>query len=309
MNEFCLEVKDLKKHFKTIKAVDGISFKVNKGIIFGMLGPNGAGKSTTIESLVGLHARDSGEINILGLDPQKDKEQLKEKLGVQLQSPALFERLKVEELLSLFASFYQDPFPVNKIMEMIGLEEKKNEYTKSLSGGQRHRLAVGLAIVSNGEIIFLDEPTTGLDPQARRKLWEVIFELKKLGKTVFLTTHYMDEAEKLCDQLLIIDHGKVIASGTPANLIKEHFDEDAIEFTNPSFAKEELNKLNNLTNVIDINYNHNNTILLYSTNASNTISDLLSFAKKQGKEINDLNLRKPSLEDLFLKLTGRKIRK
>jgi len=308
MSEVCMEVRELKKYFGKTKAVDGISFTVQKGMVFGLLGPNGAGKSTTIESLIGLHSRDSGEVTIMGLDPQKDRENLKKKLGVQLQSPALFERLKVEELLTLFANFYNDPFPVAKILEMVGLTEKKDVFTKSLSGGQRHRLAVGLAIVSNGEVVFLDEPTTGLDPQARRKIWDVILELKKLGKTIFLTTHYMDEAEKLCDEVLIIDFGKIIARGTPANLIKEHFKEDALEFTDPDFSEEDINNLKKLAGVSSVNVKKD-TILLYTTNASLTIDNLLSFTKKQGKEIADLNLRKPGLEDLFLKLTGRKIRK
>lgn len=233
MNKYCLEVESLKKSFGDLKAVDGISFKVEAGTVFGMLGPNGAGKSTTIEILTGLQKRDQGEIDILGLDIDRDSDLLKEKLGVQLQSPALYEKLTVKEMAELFGSFYEDPLSANEVIEMVGLKDKINERTENLSGGQRHRLAVALAIIGNGEIIFLDEPTTGLDPQSRRKLWDTINLLKKNGKTVFLTTHYMDEAEKLCDQLLIIDNGRVIAEGSPKSLLNEHL----VENTEDLFLK------------------------------------------------------------------------
>jgi len=233
MNKYCLEVESLKKSFGDLKAVDGISFKVEAGTVFGMLGPNGAGKSTTIEILTGLQKRDQGEIDILGLDIDRDSDLLKEKLGVQLQSPALYEKLTVKEMAELFGSFYEDPLSANEVIEMVGLKDKINERTENLSGGQRHRLAVALAIIGNGEIIFLDEPTTGLDPQSRRKLWDTINLLKKNGKTVFLTTHYMDEAEKLCDQLLIIDNGRVIAEGSPKSLLNDHL----VENTEDLFLK------------------------------------------------------------------------
>lgn len=229
MKEYCLEVKNLKKSFGNLKAVDGISFKVKAGTVFGMLGPNGAGKSTTIEILTGLQKRDQGEVDILGLDFDQDKDLLKEKLGVQLQSPALYEKLTVKEMAELFASFYNNPLSVAEVIGMVGLEDKLNERTENLSGGQRHRLAVALAIIGDGEIIFLDEPTTGLDPQSRRKLWDAINRLKENGKTIFLTTHYMDEAEKLCDQLLIIDQGRVIAEGSPGSLLDDYLVENTEE--------------------------------------------------------------------------------
>ena len=229
MKEYCLEVKNLKKSFGNLKAVDGISFKVKAGTVFGMLGPNGAGKSTTIEILTGLQNRDQGEIDILGLDLEKDKDLLKEKLGVQLQSPALYEKLTVKEMAELFASFYNNPLSVAEVIGMVGLEDKLHERTENLSGGQRHRLAVALAIIGDKEIIFLDEPTTGLDPQSRRKLWDAINRLKEKGKTIFLTTHYMDEAEKLCDQLLIIDNGRVIAEGSPGSLLDDYLVENTEE--------------------------------------------------------------------------------
>ncbi|MFW5988484.1 MAG: ABC transporter ATP-binding protein [bacterium] len=308
MKEVCIEVTDLYKSFKEVKAVNGISFKVEKGIIFGLLGPNGAGKSTTIETLIGLYSREGGKINILGLDPEINIEKLQEKIGVQLQSPALFDKLTVKELVSLFASFYQNPFSIEESIKMVELKSKEADYVESLSGGQKHRLAVALAIVSNGEIIFLDEPTTGLDPQSRRNLWDVIKKLKKLGKTIFMTTHYMDEAEKLCDELIIIDQGKVITQGSPAELIEKHFEEDTIEFVNPSYAEEEIGALASLSHVTGQKLNKDENILLYTMDAVRTISDLFAYSNKIGKPIKNLNLRKPTLEDLFIKLTGKEIR-
>ena len=308
MKEVCIEVKELKKYFGEIKAVDGVSFTVSKGIIFGMLGPNGAGKTTTIETLIGLYSRDDGDIKIMGFDPAVDGENLKERIGVQLQSPALFSKLKVGELLSLFASFYENPFYVKRALTMVDLGGKKEALIESLSGGQKHRLAVALAIISNGDIIFLDEPTTGLDPQARRGLWEVIQELKGMGKTIFMTTHYMDEAEKLCDQLVIIDQGRVITRGTPAGLIAENFEEDAIEIINSSFNREEIGTLAGLLGVTGQNIAENGNITLYTTEVVKTIGELFAYTEKTGNTIENINIRKPTLEDLFIKLTGRKIR-
>ena len=308
MEEVVIEVKKLYKYFAEVKAVNGISFEVEKGSIFGLLGPNGAGKSTTIETLIGLLDREKGQINILGFDPKKNKEKLQEKIGVQLQSPALFDKLTVTELVSLFASFYQNPFPIEQLIKMVNLESKKNEFIETLSGGQKHRLAVALAIVSNGEIIFLDEPTTGLDPQSRRNLWTVIKALKKMGKTIFMTTHYMDEAEKLCDEILIIDQGQVITQGTPSSLIEKHFEEDTIVFKNPSFSEEEIGSLVSFDSVTGQKLIENEDIILYTMDAVKTIADILDFSEKVKKPIKNLNLRKPTLEDLFIKLTGKEIR-
>lgn len=308
MKELCIVVYDLYKYFEEVKAVNGISFEVEKGKVFGLLGPDGAGKSTTLETLIGLHSRDGGEINILGFDPAKSKKKLHKKIGVQLQSPALYDKLKVKELVSLFASCYQNPFSIEESINMVNLKNKKEEYIESLSGRHKHRLALALAIVSNGEIIFLDEPTTGLDPQSRRNIWDVIDKLKKMGKTIFMTTHYIDEAEKLCDKLVIIDQGKVIIQGTPTQLIEKHFEEDTIEFVNPSFTKEEIGVLASLSNVTGQKFNKNDNILLFTMDAERTIADLFAYSKKQRKPIRNLNLRKPTLEDLFIKLTGKEIR-
>lgn len=304
-----IEVSGLKKYFGSVKAVDDISFQVEKGTIFGMLGPNGAGKSTTIETMVGLNKRNGGEIKVLGLDPENSLDQLKKKIGVQLQNPSLFPRLTVKEMVKLFASFYPDPHSIDRVIERVGLEAKANAQTAKLSGGQKHRLAIALAMVSNGEIIFLDEPTTGLDPQARRQLWEVILELKKEGVTVFLTTHYMDEAEKLCDNLVIIDYGKIIAEGTPQELISENFKEKAIEFANPGFSAEESNELiNKLQEIISNFEKEDDMFIFYTSEISRAISIILEYAEGAQKTIDDILVRQATLEDVFLKLTGRGIR-
>ncbi|MEJ6951500.1 ABC transporter ATP-binding protein [Natronospora cellulosivora (SeqCode)] len=309
MNVLAIKAECLKKSYGEVKALRGISFQVKEGIIFGMLGPNGAGKTTTIETIIGLNKIDDGNLEIFGLDPDKDIGEIKKIIGVQLQSPALFPRLTVSEIIELFADFYPEPMKVEEVISMIGLEEKRKTMVDNLSGGQKHRLAVGLAIVSNGKIIFLDEPTTGLDPQARRSLWEVILKLKEKGKTVFLTTHYMDEAEKLCDDLLIIDQCKLIASGTPKDLINENFKEKAIEFSDPGFSNTEIEEITTIASVERITIDcDEKQVILYSSRVSEAIKDLLDFANKKGKEIEDIVLRQASLEDVFLKLTGRGIR-
>ena len=218
-----IEVADLVKIYGPLRAVDGISFQVEPGQIFGMLGPNGAGKSTTIEIIEGLREADSGRVEVLGIDARKHPRRVKEQIGVALQSTAFFKQLSVKQLLRLFGSFYKRSLPVDQLVAAVNLEEKADTPSGDLSGGQRQRLAIAVALVNDPAVIFLDEPTTGLDPQARRSLWEVISRLRGEGKTLLLTTHYLEEAEHLCDRLIVIDHGKIIASGTPAGLIAEHF--------------------------------------------------------------------------------------
>ncbi|HKL74986.1 MAG TPA: ABC transporter ATP-binding protein [Halanaerobiales bacterium] len=306
-----LEVEGLKKYYGNLKAVDGISFSVEDGSVFGMLGPNGAGKTTTIETLIGLKEKDGGKVSILGYDPflEKDLKEIKKKIGVQLQSPSLFPRLTVKEIVNLFASFYPDPLENDLVIEQVGLENKKNERVISLSGGQKHRLAVALAMISNGDLIFLDEPTTGLDPQARRQLWDVIQGLKEKGVTVFLTTHYMEEAEKLCDNLVIIDQGEIIAKGSPKKLINEYFEEKAVEFNDPGFSNEEIRDLKENLDVDRIGYEEKlNRFILYSKDIKKLMTNLINYSKSTKKEIDDITIRQASLEDVFIKLTGRGIR-
>jgi ABC-2 type transport system ATP-binding protein len=211
-----IEVRDLKKRYGDTQAVDGVSFSVGQGEIFGMLGPNGAGKTTTTEILEGLRPPDSGEVQVLGMDVAREPQKIKERIGVQLQTTALYPRLTVREVLDLFATFYRgEKRTTDDLVGMMNLGEKQNTQSKDLSGGQRQRLSVALALINKPEILFLDEPTTGLDPQARRSLWEVIRSVNREGTTVFITTHYMDEAQTLCQRVAVVDGGRIIAQGSP----------------------------------------------------------------------------------------------
>ena len=214
-----LEVRGLKKSYGEVKAVDGLDLEVRSGECFGLLGPNGAGKTTTIEICEGLLERDSGDVELLGMTWEKDAKPLRERLGISLQDTQLSEKLTVSETLELFRSFYVRGREVSEVVGLVQLEEKANARVGTLSGGQKQRLAIACALVGDPELLFLDEPTTGLDPQSRRQLWSLIEEFKATGRTILLTTHYMDEAEKLCDRVAIVDHGHIIAEGAPHDLI------------------------------------------------------------------------------------------
>lgn len=300
-----IEVSGLKKYYGQTKAVDGMNFEVSKGEIFGLLGPNGAGKSTTMEIIVGLRDRDEGEVKVLGFDPGKEPKQVKVRVGVQLQTVSLFPRLTVLETLKLFSSFFPEPRNLDEVINQLGLEDKRNEQITKLSGGQTQRVAVAIAMVSNGEIIFLDEPTAGLDPQSRQKLWEVIVELKKLGKTIFLTTHYMDEAQKLCNRVAIVDYGTIVAIGTPNELIDKYFEETSLELVQPALMGDErLGNLPGVTRVVDSDSN----IIIHTTKSTETITALMDLTKTLGIKLDDMRIRHANLEDVFLKLTGRSIR-
>jgi len=215
-----VRLSGLRKSYGEVVAVDGLDLEVGVGECFGLLGPNGAGKTTTVEICEGLLEWDSGEVEVLGMSWQNDSNGLKEKLGIQLQDTQLSEKLSVTETLQLFRSFYRSARPVGEVIDIVQLAEKRNARVGTLSGGQKQRLAVACALVGDPELLFLDEPTTGLDPQSRRQLWSLIEDFRSTGRTVFLTTHYMDEAEKLCDRVAIVDHGRVIALGTPHELIE-----------------------------------------------------------------------------------------
>ncbi len=220
-NNKIIVVKNLKKSFGKIKAVRGISFDVLEGEIFGILGPNGAGKTTTLEMLEGLRVHESGLINVAGIDVTKERQKVKSLIGVQLQSSAFFDNLSLTELIRFFSALYHTKVDPKRVLAEVGLTEKANEPVKNLSGGQKQRFSIASALVNRPKILFLDEPTTGLDPQARRHLWELIKEIRGKGMTVVITTHYMDEAEELCDRIAIIDSGKIIDIDTPHNLIKK----------------------------------------------------------------------------------------
>jgi ABC-2 type transport system ATP-binding protein len=298
-------VSGLWKSYGAVKAVAGVDFTVQSGEVFGMLGPNGAGKSTTVEILAGLRRRDAGQVKVLGMDPGVDAAQLKSRIGMQLQSVSLYPRLKVLEVLRLFASFYSRPLDPLAVLDRVDLREKAGALTNQLSGGQAQRLAIALAMIGDGEMLFLDEPTTGLDPQARRMLWEVILDLKQAGKTVVLTTHYMEEAERLCDRVAVIDYGRIIALGSPRELVAQHFREQAVEFEAPGFSGEAaLGEIPGISRV----ERDGDTITLYTDQVSQTVEALLALAGSNGMAVRDFMVRRATLEDVFLRLTGRRIR-
>lgn len=302
-----VQVEHLVKSYGLLRAVDDISFQVKSGEIFGMLGPNGAGKTTTVEIIEGLRPADSGRVTVLGLDVSRSAVRVKQQIGIQLQAPSLLPLLTVEEILDLFCSFYPRCLTAARLVEMMGLGESCKVLVKNLSGGQQQRLSVAMALVNDPEIAFLDEPTTGLDPQSRRGLWGVIEDMRQKQKTVFLTTHYMEEAERLCNRVAIIDRGKIIAQGSPQSLIHEYFREKAVQFAlEPAPSREILQKFPGVTSVIM----SDSEIILYSGDIPATMSAILKYTDEMSLtgRLEDLHVREATLEDVFVKLTGRKIR-
>lgn len=302
-----INVEHLVKNYGDVKAVNDISFQVMKGETFGMLGPNGAGKTTTVEIIEGLRTADSGRISVLGLDVAKVPARIKQRIGVQLQAPSLLPLVTVQEILELFSSFYKYSVPVDDMLELLALKDSRKVLVKNLSGGQQQRLSVAMALINDPDIAFMDEPTTGLDPQARRSLWSVIEDMRSKGKTVFLTTHYMEEAERLCDRVAIVDHGQIIAMDSPRELINTYFKESAIQFElEPVPPKVVLESFPGATQVM-IN---NNEVIIHSDNIPATMSSIMKYTEKVNltEKLKDLYVREATLEDVFLKLTGRKIR-
>jgi ABC-2 type transport system ATP-binding protein len=300
-----IRVADLKKYYGDVKAVDGISFEVARGEIFGMLGPNGAGKTTTIEVLEGLREPNSGAVEVLGFDVCKHPDSIKQRIGVQLQTVALYPRLTVKELLDLFGTFYANHVPTKQVIDALDLGERTNARSMNLSGGQQQRLSIALALVNDPELLFLDEPTTGLDPQARRSLWDLIKGLQAKGKSIMLTTHYMEEAAELCDRVAIMDHGHILEMGTVQDLIRKRFKERAVFFD----AVEQLTvatvaKLGGVTRASQ----EDGQTVLYSKDVPATIGGLLALADKLKIEPHNLGVRQATLEDVFLDLTGRALR-
>lgn len=295
-----LEVKNLSKYYKRVKAVDGISFAIPEGICFGLLGPNGAGKTTTIEMIEGISEPTGGEIYYRGKlrhDPAVRKI-FAQRAGIQFQKTALMDFLTVRETLELFSTFYPINTPIEELIQLCHLEEFLNGYANKLSGGQQQRLLLALALVNDPDLIFLDEPTTGLDPQARHNFWSLIDTIKKKGKTVLLTTHYMEEAETLCDSLVIIDHGKIIAEGKPQQLLKQHFTGSCITLLKNAHPLD-LTKLGMQYQIVD------DQIEIFTDSVDTTLLQLID----KGISLDSLSVRSPSLEDLFLKLTGHSLRK
>ncbi|MGZ8527573.1 MAG: ABC transporter ATP-binding protein [Candidatus Limnocylindrales bacterium] len=303
--EAVIRVRDVRKAYGDIRAVDGVSFEVLSGEVFGLLGPNGAGKTTTVEMLEGLRKPDGGELEILGIDAVNQPDLLKERIGVTLQTAELYPKLTVVEVLDLFRSFYARTLPTAQLVEFLDLGERSRALTKELSGGQRQRLAVALALVNDPEVLFLDEPTTGLDPAARRSLWDLVERLRDQGKTILLTTHYMEEAEHLCDRLAIMDHGRILEMGTSAELIDRRFKERAVRFD--SIAGIDDSDLARLPAVTSRKHD-DETTSLYSSDVPATIAALLALTEARGVEPDNMTIRKATLEDVFLALTGRALR-
>ena len=306
-----IHVEDLIKDYPGLRAVDGVSFDVERGEIFGLLGPNGAGKTTTIECLEGLRAPSDGTLSVLGLDPQRQRYALREMIGVQLQTTALYERMRVREALELFASFYRNGSPYaddwESLVGPLGLSDKMDSYYVGLSGGQKQRLHIALAIIHDPEIVFLDELTTGLDPQARRAMWELIQRIRDQGTTIFLTTHYMEEAEVLCDRVAILDHGTILALDTPEALIAQVGGETRIFLT-----LKDPGAIPGLNDIADIHHveHLDGRAVVYSEPASVTsvLRQLLRRADENGWRLRDLHVERATLEDVFLALTGREMR-
>jgi ABC-2 type transport system ATP-binding protein len=303
--ETVISCRDLRKTYGDIHAVDGVTFEVGRGEIFGLLGPNGAGKTTTVEMLEGLRSPDGGSLEVLGIDVAAHPDALKERIGVTLQTAEMYPKLTVVEVLDLFRSFYRRSLPTEQLIDFLDLGERRNGRTKELSGGQRQRLAVALALVNDPEVVFLDEPTTGLDPAARRSLWDLVEKLKAQGKTILLTTHYMEEAEVLCDRLAIMDHGKVIEMGSVAEVVARRFKERAVQFDKiDGLTDDRLATMKAVTSV----KHDDGVVLLYSSDVPATISDVLAATDAMGIEANNLTVRRATLEDVFLDLTGRALR-
>jgi ABC-2 type transport system ATP-binding protein len=299
-----IKVQGLVKRYGDFTAVDGSEFSVHKGEVFGLLGPNGAGKTTTLEMLVGLRKPDEGTAIVGGFDITRELDKVKEVIGVQLQSTTLFELLTVEEILHLYGSFYREHISIPDLIEDMLLTEKKNSRIKGMSGGQKQRLAIALALVHDPQIIFLDEPTTGLDPQARRTLWDIILRLKERGKTVVLTTHYMDEAHVLCDRIAIMDQGKLIALDTPSELVKNLQSDSAVEFRFDEEADVVLSEIEGVKQVGSQKDVH----ILYTDNLQNTLTSLIAIASEKELKLVDLQTRTATLEDVFIHMTGRRLR-
>jgi ABC-2 type transport system ATP-binding protein len=304
-----VSVQGLIKDYPRIRAVNEISFEVEQGEIFGVVGPNGAGKTTTIECIEGLRRPDKGSIRVMDIDVLRQQKFLQEKIGVQLQATSLYDHIRIREALELFSSLYKKRVDWGKnwakLVEPLGLADKINDYYQSLSGGQKQRLHIALALVHDPEIIFLDELTTGLDPQARRAMWDLLLSIQNQGKTIFLTTHYMEEAEHLCDRVAIFDKGKIIALDSPSGLIARLGGENRILFSiNGTTSESDFSNLPYVSRVERVD----GKFVLYSSQSSKALMELIKRAEAKSWPIEGLHVQRANLEDVFLSLTGREIR-
>jgi ABC-2 type transport system ATP-binding protein len=305
MNNSILQVENLVKRYGDVEAVRGVSFNVEEGEVFGLLGPNGAGKTSTIEIMEGLRTPDSGRVSVCGLDPQKNPQELKHEIGAALQATSLPDKLRVIEALRLFASFYRRHRSPEELLKRFGLEEKRNTFYNQLSGGQKQRLALAMALVNDPKVLFFDEPTAGLDPQVRREIYDIIEELRHEKKTIVMTTHYIEEAERLCDRVAIVDHGTVIALGTPRELKERSGDKTRLEVRLARPEPQEV--LKNLEGVSECRI-LGDSYILQCRRPPQAIVSLVKYLESQGNELGSLEIATPSLEDVFIELTGRRLR-
>jgi ABC-2 type transport system ATP-binding protein len=305
VGEPIIQVEDLYKSYGAVEAVRGVSFAVEEGEVFGLLGPNGAGKTSCVEILEGLRTADRGKVRVCGLDPETSGERFKEKIGAVLQSTALPDKLRVKEAIELFAQFYRKRASTDDLLRRFQLDEKRDAFYSHLSGGQKQRLALAMALVNDPEVVFLDEPTAGLDPQVRREIYDIIEELKRGKKTVLLTTHYIEEAERLCDRVAIVDQGRVIAQGTPRELKQRSAGTTRIEVRLARPLTDGM--LGRLEGVADCR-EFDGTYVLHSARPPQTIVALVKQLEAENNELQSLEMFSPSLEDVFIELTGRRLR-
>lgn len=306
-SEFAIQCRGLRKSYNGFEAVKGIDFEVRTGEVFGLLGPNGAGKTTTVEILEGLRPRTGGEVKVLDYDPDRQKKALKDRIGVCLQATNLPDKLRVREALGFFGAFYSRTVDDEAILKRLQLWEKKDAAYSTLSGGQKQRLAIALALINDPQMLFLDEPTSGLDPQVRLEIRDLIQELRAEKRTILLTTHYIEEAERLCDRVAIIDAGQIIAMGSPRELQERSADQSAIEITLArSLPPIDLPQWIEAGRTIVSEDRRNITI--YSKRPARTLIDVVKWIDSSGLELADIHLSRPTLEDVFIELTGKKLR-
>src|SRR5438477_8750462 len=305
-NEPVIAVRGLQKRYDKVEAVKGIDFQVGAGEVFGLLGPNGAGKTSTIEILEGLRPRTGGEAIVLGFDPDRQKQRLKDRIGVCLQATNLPAKIRVQEALDLFGSLYSRSVSSRQLLDRLQLSEKRNAFYETLSGGQKQRLAIALALVNDPQLLFLDEPTTGLDPQIRLEIHGLIEELKAEKRTVVLTTHYIEEAERLCDRVAIMDEGKIVAMGTPRDLQQKSQGQSRIQIV----CAQPLNpaQLPQWPEAVDSKLDQDGkNLTVYSNRPARTLFEIMKWLDQQGIQLEDVHLKQPTLEDVFVELTGKKL--
>ncbi len=304
--ETAIAVSGLRKSYGDFEAVRGIDFEVPTGAVFGLLGPNGAGKTTTVEILEGLRLRSAGDVKVLGYDPGVDTKRLKDRIGVCLQHTNLPDKITVRESLALFGAFYSRGIDQDALLDRLQLGEKKNAYYTSLSGGQKQRVALALAMVNDPALLFLDEPTTGLDPQVRQEIHSLIRELRDAKRTIVLTTHYIEEAERLCDLIAIVDEGKIIAMGTPREIQAKTLGMSRIEIHTTQPMPETLPPFVDAETVT--RGSDGNSLIVQSQRPAKTLVDVVKWIDQQSLELIDIHLKKPTLEDVFIELTGKRLR-